>query len=186
MLLRGGKFIVTPTPAFWELVTVFNWGRVVCGCSFSLQSLFQPSTRHFPSMAAAGVRWEPEEDARRKALILEFGLPCRTRVEVSGALLMIALEPKEGFPHLVQDVDACVAAYGPYHVSLCQVDLVSEGHMRDLCAAWEGRDVTLVVTEILGAGCLVLGGAILADPVVRRLHDHPAAWYCSRALHVSA
>ena len=115
-----------------------------------------------------------------------LGCPAALEFRCRGALLMIVIEPKEGFPHLVQDVDACVAAYGPYHVSLCQVDLVSEGHMRDLCAAWEGRDVTLVVTEILGAGCLVLGGAILADPVVRRLHDHPAAWYCYRALHVSA
>ena len=135
---------------------------------------------------APGVRWEPEGGLRRRAQILEFGLTCRTRIDLLGSLLVIVVEPEQGFPHLVQDVDACVAAYGPYHVSLCPVELVSDEDMRALCAMWEGRALTLVVAEIRREGYLVLGGEILTDLVVQRLHGHPSAWYSSRELHISA
>ena len=133
------------------------------------------------------VRWGSDEADRRRSHILKHGIPCRTRVDVlNDTLLVVIVEPTALFPHLVQNEVDCVSSFGPYHISVCQSEIVSNNDLMTLRDLWEGRETTLVVTVILSDGFLQLGGEILEDPTIARLHNHVEAWYSGRDLHASA
>ena len=98
---------------------------------------------------------------------------------------MLSLTPLEGFIHLVADPDDCIREYGPYHISLCQRELVSQSELDQLHAAWDGTETTLPVSWVSGDGCMELDTCPLTEGLVRELHDHPEAWYHALPLHIS-
>ena len=89
--------------------------------------------------------------------------------------------------HLVQDPAECVAAFGPYHVSICQASLASNEDVQALRVRFAGMQLQIPVHDILNEGFLELGEcAITQDETFRRLHGHQYAWYRDRPVHISA
>ena len=133
------------------------------------------------------IRFADDEAIRRKAQIVEVGQPARLEVCVlDGALVALVVHPLEGFIHLVQDPEECIAAYGPYHISIAQVELVTEETLAELSARWDGMEVVLPICNVRNEGYMELGECPLSrDPVIRALHDHKEDWYRDRTLHIS-
>ena len=102
-------------------------------------------------------------------------------------ILVLALTPLEGWIHLVQDPAECVAAFGPYHVSVCQASLASEEDVQALRVRFAGKRMQIPVHDILNEGFMELGEcAITQDETFSRLHGHCDAWYRDRSVHISA
>ena len=148
--------------------------------------LFAPSVPNMAQTGVPGIRWPPSEDCRRKNAIEQNGQPVVLRVACLGELLAIALEPGSGFIHLVQDHEACIEAYGPYHLSVCQMGLVSGADVAELRARWDGVQTTLAIAWCGRGGYMELADNPLTDDqILRRLHFHPNAWYAHREWHIS-
>ncbi len=117
---------------------------------------------------------------------MEHGQPVALRMARLGDLFAIVLEPRNRFIHLVQDPEACVEAFGPYHISVCQMDLVSDAELAELKARWDGIQLTLPISCVRRDGYMELAdGPLTQDQTLHRLHFHPQAWYGSRAWHIS-
>mgnify|MGYP006893455882 CR=1 FL=1 len=117
---------------------------------------------------------------------MEHGQPVALRMARLGDLLAIVLEPGNGFIHLVQDPEACVEAFGPYHISVCQMDLVADAELAGLKDRWDGIRLTLPISYVGRDGYMELADCPLTqDKTLHRLHFHPQAWYGSRAWHIS-
>ena len=98
----------------------------------------------------------------------------------------MVLEPLPGFLHLVKNPQECIDASGPYHLSICQLDIVSNIEALELEARWNDREVVLPIVEVRGEGCMYLDSCPLADdPLIIRLHERIGAWYAGRRLHIS-
>jgi len=101
-------------------------------------------------------------------------------------LLAVVVTPLDGWTHLVRDPDECVAAHGPYHMSICQASLASAEDIAALRAKFAGVETTLPILAVSGEGCMELGEcALTLDDTVRRLHFHEHAWYRERPFHIS-
>ena len=86
--------------------------------------------------------------------------------------------------HLVQDPTECVAAFGPYHASIC---LASNKDVQALRVSSAGPRRQIPVHDILNEGFLELGEcAITQDETFSRLHSHQCAWYGDRLVCISA
>ena len=86
--------------------------------------------------------------------------------------------------HLVQDPTECVAAFGPYHASIC---LASNKDVQALRVSFAGPRRQIPVHYILNEGFLELGEcAITQDETFSRLHSHQCAWYGDRLVCISA
>ena len=110
----------------------------------------------------ACIRFGHHDAECRKRTIEASGQHVLTSIEVlNDDLLIVQLEPLNGFVHLVQDPEACAAAYGPYHLSVCQIELVSASDLLELRSRWDGCEVTLPVAEVLSEGCMCVGHARL-------------------------
>ena len=135
------------------------------------------------------TRFEPDEAWERKCAIRERGQPVRVTVEVwaedEGGLLVFSLAPLEGFVHLVVDPDACIKEFGAYHVSICQMALVSPSEMAELRTSLDNLEITLPISWVSGEGCMELGDCPLTEGLPKALHDNPEAWYCNRPMHIS-
>ena len=55
-----------------------------------------------------------------------------------------------------RDPAECVAAFGPYHVSICQASLASEEDIQALRGRFAGMQLTIPVQAILNEGFLEL------------------------------
>ena len=89
--------------------------------------------------------------------------------------------------HLVQDPTECVAAFGPYHASICQASLASNEDVQALRVSFAGTRLQIPVHDILNEGFLELGEcAITQDETFSRLHSHQCAWYGDRLVCISA
>ena len=146
-----------------------------------------------PAATAPCLRWPEEEALKRKRLIKDQGQPAQLDVafldgwQPGDELLALIVTPLEGWIHLVQDPAECVAAFGPYHVSICQASLASEEDVQALRDRFAGLQLKIPVQAILNEGFLELGEcAITQDETFRRLHGHPHAWYRDRSVHISA
>ena len=136
----------------------------------------------------AGQRYSWDEHARRCALILADGQKGVLSLEWLGDLLALTIRPSPEWLHLVVDPDECEAEYGPYHVSIAQRELVTQGDEEVLRKRWDGAEVVLQMHSISsysGYQELAYNDPVCADDVIQRLHFHPDAWYRGRALHVS-
>ena len=133
------------------------------------------------------IRFADDEATRRRAQIIEAGQPVRLEVRVlDGALLALVVHPLAGFVHLVQDPDDCIRELGAYHISIAQVELVTQVDLAVLRARYDNTEVLLPIRAVLGEGYMELGdGPLAMDPSIRDLHDHPDAWYRDRTLHIS-
>ena len=117
---------------------------------------------------------------------MEHGQPVVLRMACLGDLFAIVLEPEDNFIHLVQDPEACVGAFGPYHISICQMDLVSDAEVAILKTRWDGIRLTLPISCVRRDGYMELAESPLTrDQTLHHLHFHPQAWYSSRAWHIS-
>ena len=133
------------------------------------------------------IRYEEDEAERRKRAIETNGQPVRTSIAVlNDRLLVIKLEALEGFVHLVQDPEACIEAFGQYHISVCQLDLITDTELAELRNIWDGMILLLPFTAVRSEGFMEIGDcALIQDPLITRLHHDPCAWYANRPLHVS-
>ena len=144
-----------------------------------------------PCLAMACVRWPDSVAHRLKQLIVVHGQPARLDITILDGdgwegLLAVVATPLDGWRHLVQGVDECIAAHGPYHMSVCQASLASAGDIAALRAKFEGIETTLSIRAVSGEGCMELGEcALTLDDTVRRLHFHQQAWYRERPFHIS-
>ncbi len=71
----------------------------------------------------AGVRWPDATAHSLKQLIARHGQPARLDIAILDddgweGLLAVVVAPLDGWRHLVQNVDECIAVSGPYHVSV--------------------------------------------------------------------
>ena len=135
----------------------------------------------------AGIRFPEDEAYRRKTRICEDGQPVRPKVEVlDGSLVAIVLESLPGFTHLVQDPEECIASYGPYHISIAQIELFTAQMIADLRSRWDDVEVVLPIDIVRADGYMELGDCPLyRDATIQALHGHPDAWYRERSLHIS-
>ncbi len=86
--------------------------------------------------------------------------------------------------HLVQDPTECVAAFGPYHASIC---LASNKDVQALRVSFAGPRRQIPVHDILNEGFLEIGEcAITQDETFSRLHSHQCPWYGNRLVCISA
>ena len=146
------------------------------------------------SLAQPCIRWPQEEAWERKRLIKERGQPAQLDIDFleglrpgDESILALIVTPLDGWLHLVQDPAECIAAYGPYHVSICQASLASDEDVQKLRGRFAGMHLRLHVSDVTSEGCLELGEcAITQDETFRRLHGHPYAWYRDRPVHISA
>ena len=139
------------------------------------------------------IRWPEDEALERRRLIKEHGQPAQLDVaflegwQPGDELLALIVTPLEGWVHLVQDPAECVAAFGPYHVSICQASLASNEDVQALRVRFTGMQLQIPVLDILNEGFLELGEcAITQDETFSRLHGHQYAWYRDRPVHISA
>ena len=137
----------------------------------------------------ACVRFTEDIASHRKDLICLLGQPVRVKVEVwpaaEGGLVVLSLTPLEGFIHLVADPDDCIREFGPYHVSICQRELVSQSELDELREALDGIEETLPISWVSGDGCMELADCPLTEGLIHELHYQPDAWYHARPLHIS-
>ena len=142
-----------------------------------------------PAMAC--VRWPDATAHHLKQLIVRDGQPARLDVAILDddacpGLLAVVVTPLNGWRHLVQDPDECIAAYGPYHVSICQASLASAGDIAALRTKFAGVEMTLAICVVSGEGCMELAECELTRcDIVRKLHFHEHAWYTERPFHIS-
>ena len=139
------------------------------------------------SVAMACIRYEADEAEMRNQAIKINGQHARASIAVLGEqLLVVKLEALEGFVHLAQDPEDCIAAYGPYHISICQVELVEDADVTELRSRWDGVELTLPIADVRRDGYMELGPcALIQDPVITRLHGDPRAWYNTYQYHIS-
>ncbi len=139
----------------------------------------------------AGVRWPDATAHSLKQLIARHGQPARLDIAILDddgweGLLAVVATPLDGWRHLVQDAAECIAAYGPYHMSICQASLASADDVTALRAKFAGIETTLPILAVSGEGCLELAECELTRcDIVRKLHFHERAWYRERPFHIS-
>jgi len=139
----------------------------------------------------ACIRWPDATAHSLKQLIARHGQPARLDIAILDddgweGLLAVVVAPLDGWRHLVQNVDECIAAYGPYRVSVCQSSLASADDIAALRAKFSGIETKLQIRAVSGEGCMELGEcALTLDDTVRRLHFHQQAWYRERVFHIS-
>ena len=129
-------------------------------------------------------RYDDDDAWARTAQIEAQGQQVRLAVEWLGNLLVVATYPEHNFIHLVQNPEAIVAAYGPYHVSVAHWPIATIEDYDMLHAALDGQRVVLPISYVSGEGCMELGECQLAD-LVRPIHDRPGARYAGWQLHIS-
>ena len=135
----------------------------------------------------AGVRWPDATAHSLKQLIVRDGQPALgiAILDDDGWRLAV-VAPLDGWRHLVQDAAECIAAYGPYHMSICQASLASADDVTALRAKFAGIETTLPILAVSGEGCLELAECELTRcDIVRKLHFHERAWYRERPFHIS-
>ena len=122
----------------------------------------------------ACVRFDEDIASHRKDLICFLGQPVRVSVEVwpgtEGGLVVLSLTPLEGFIHLVADPDDCIREFGPYHVSICQRELVSQSELDELREALDGIEETLPISWVSGDCCMELADCPLTEGLIHELH----------------
>ena len=135
----------------------------------------------------AGIRFDDEASAKRKALMCQQGQPVLLKIEMlNGSLVVVVTEPQDGFIHLVQDPQACLDEYGEYHMSICQRELVTNVMLHELRSRWDGVAVTLPIQRVGGWACVETAECPLTqDHLIQRLHGHNDAWYKDRPHHIS-
>ena len=143
-----------------------------------------------PFLAMACVRWPDATAHHLKELIVRDGQPALdiTILDDDGweGLLAVVATPLDGWRHLVQDAAECIAAYGPYHMSICQSSMASAEDIAALRAKFAGVETTLPILAVSGEGCLELAECELTRcDIVRKLHFHERAWYRERPFHIS-
>ena len=141
-----------------------------------------------PAASTPCIRWPEHEALRRKRWIKMHGQPAQLDVAfLDDELLALIVTPLEGWVHLVQDPAECAAAFGPYHVSICQASLASNEDVQALRDRFAGLQLTIPVQSILNEGFLELADCtITQDETFHRLHSHQHAWYRDRSVHISA
>ena len=97
----------------------------------------------------------------------------------------MATEPLAGFPHLTVNWEACIEAYGQYHVSVARRAAVSDEEVAALRRVFHGEEMVLPVEKVRSDGFLVLGACPLYT-ALQPLHDRAGAGYEKRELHISA
>jgi len=131
-------------------------------------------------------RFDAHEADMRKTSIIKDGQPVRLHVAWLRDLLVLSIEPRAGFIHLVRNVEDCIRAFGPYHISICQRDLVSDNDLELMRALFHETECILPISYVGSEGYMEVQECIFAHHgVVRRLHDQPGAWYRDRSLHIS-
>jgi hypothetical protein len=137
-------------------------------------------------MSVEAQRFDEDEAALRKTSIIRDGQPARLSVAWLDDLLILAIEPRAGFIHLVRNVQECLREYGPYHISICQRDVVSDKDLEQIRSIFHEVECILPISCVRSEGFMEIHDSFFArHGIVRRLHDQPAAWYRSRSLHVS-
>ena len=112
----------------------------------------------------AYIRFDASDSEDYKRAIVRDGQPVKTKILVlNSTLLAVVLEPLPGFVHLVRNPQECIDAYGPYHISICQLDIVSNIEVLELEARWNDREVVLPIAEVRSEGCMYLDSCPLAD-----------------------
>ena len=143
-----------------------------------------PATFVTSQEATEAERYEWHEAEIRKQIIEQQGQPVRLRIEWWGCLLVVVVEPLDGFVHLVRNWEQCVEAFGEYHVSVAQYPTASNADYNALHAAWNGVALQLPIAHVSNEGCMELGQCTLFNDVFR-VHNRPDAWYADRSLHIS-
>ena len=139
-------------------------------------------------MSVIAQRYDDDDDeaALRKTSIIRDGQPVRLSVAWLDNLLALVIVPLPGFAHLVQNVEDCIAEYGPYHVSICQHGLVSDDDIAKLRCFFDDVECILPIACVRAEGYMEIHESFFArHGIVRRLHDQPSAWYSDRSLHIS-
>ena len=128
----------------------------------------------------------PDHEARAAAIV-QHGLPCVARAEVSqGGLVQVRLV-FERDPLMTEEAAQQMADEGwDYHISVCYRDEVwDEAALERLLAHWNGVPHTLDVAWVSGnsVAFLAASDAIAQDTDLQSLHSQGRYW--RRDLHVS-
>jgi hypothetical protein len=132
-----------------------------------------------------------DEAALRKTSICRDGQPVRLSVAWLESpplddLLVLSVEPQAGFIHLLHNVEEIIRAYGPYHITVCELRLACDDDLCQLVNQFHGLECTLPISYVGRRGYMEIDESFFAsDGVVRRLHDQTGAWYRGYSLHMS-
>ena len=135
----------------------------------------------------AGIRFDAQKHAELADQIVATGQHCRLAIDfLDDYLLVLRIEPFADFIHLVADWEACMQAYGPYHVSIAETTICTDIDIQKLRDNFDGLECILGISYVSQtSGYMELSSAdvVTSNSLVQKLHANGC--YSDRKLHIS-
>ena len=133
------------------------------------------------------IRFPWDEAMRRREHIEAYGQPVVLRPTFLGKLFALAVIPQEGFVHLCTNPNECERDHGVYHISICQIGILTYEEVNHIYDLYDGMYLQLPVSKVRNAGYLELDmPAFPYSNTILELHNRAGSWYKTWDMHVSA